>query len=135
MLTWHTFDRGVINSFGAYQEYYSSDLLRDRSASQISWVGTIQGFLLEVLGIFVGPLFDLGYFHSLIFIGSFLIVLGTMLLSLCTTYWQIVLAQGICIGLGSGLIFVPGVAIVAASFTRRRPIAIGLVASASSVGK
>ena len=125
----------MVNSFGAYQEYYSSGLLKDRSASQISWIGTIQGFLLEVMGIFVGPMFDVGYFHSLIYTGSFLIVLGTMLLSLCTAYWQIMLTQGICVGLGSGLIFVTSVAIVAAAFTKRRAIAIGLVASASSVGK
>lgn len=131
----NNFDRGVINSFGAYQEYYSSGLLKDRSASQISWIGTIQGFLLEVMGIFVGPMFDVGYFHSLLYTGSFLIVLGTMLLSLCTAYWQVMLAQGICIGIGGGLVFVPSVAIVAAFFTSRRPIAIGLVVSASSVGK
>lgn len=87
------------------------------------------------MGIFVGPMFDVGYFHSLIYTGSFLIVLGTMLLSLCTAYWQIMLTQGICVGLGSGLIFVTSVAIVAAAFTKRRAIAIGLVASASSVGK
>ncbi len=45
------------------------------------------------------------------------------------------LAQGICIGLGSGLIFVPGVSIIAALFTKRRTMAIGIVSSASSVGQ
>ncbi|KAL8653329.1 MAG: hypothetical protein Q9226_003892 [Calogaya cf. arnoldii] len=94
---------GAINSFGAYQEHYASTLLSTSSASSISWIGTIQGFLQEAMGLFIGPVFDSGYFHSLIYAGSSLVVLGTMALSMCTTYWQVVLAQGLCIGLGTGM--------------------------------
>ena len=127
--------RGVINSFGIYQEFYQSGLLKDKSPSSISWIGTVQSCLLEVVGVFVGPVYDKGHFYALVYCGSCLIVLGTMTLSLCTTYWQIFLAQGLCVGLGSGLVFIPGVSIIAALFTKRRAIAIGIISSASSIGE
>ena len=123
----------MINSFGIYQEYYQSGLLKDESASSISWIGTVQGCLIEIVGVFVGPVYDKGHFRALVYSGSCLIVLGTMTLSICTTYWQIFLAQGLCIGLGGGLVFIPGVTIIAALFTKRRAIAIGIVSSASSI--
>lgn len=126
--------RGIINSFGAYQEYYSSALLNNSSASLISWIGTIQGFLVEAMGLFIGPVFDSCYFHSLIYAGSVLVVLGTMALSICNNYWQVFLAQGLCIGLGTGMVFVPSVSVVTTGFNRKRAIAIGIVSSASSLG-
>ena len=36
-----------------------------------------------------------GYLRVLLIVGSFGIVFGHMMLSLCTTYWQALLAQGI----------------------------------------
>jgi hypothetical protein len=39
----------------------------------------IQSFLLLVVGIFTGALFDAGHFRSLLIIGNFLVVLGMML--------------------------------------------------------
>lgn len=35
-----------------------------------------QSFLLVIVGVVAGPLFDLGYFHQLIFLGSVLVVFG-----------------------------------------------------------
>ena len=127
--------RGLLNSFGAYQAYYSTAFLDDKSSSAISWIGTIQAFLLEIIGVVVGPFFDRGYFHTLIYAGTFLVVFGMMMLSLCSAYWQVVLTQGICVGLGSGLVFVPSVAVVTAAFTKKRAVAVGIVSSASSLGK
>lgn len=127
--------RGLTNSFGVYQEFYSSELLSNQSSSAISWIGTIQGCLLELIGILVGPLFDRGYFRSLIWIGSFLVIFGTMMLSFCTTYWQVFLAQGVCIGLGSGIVVIPSVSIITAAFSKRRAIAIGVCSSGSSIGE
>ena len=127
--------RGFINSFGSYQEYYSAVLLKDHSSSSISWIDTVQGFLIEFVGVLVGPIFDRGHFHMLIYLGSFLVVLGNVILSFYSKYWQIFLAQGIYIGLSSGSLFVPCISIVAAAFTKRRALAIGITTSASSIGK
>jgi predicted MFS family arabinose efflux permease len=57
-----------------------------------------------------------------------------MMLSISHNYWQVMLAQGICMGLGCGLIFVPSIAILPTYFSTRRAIALGIAASGSSLG-
>ncbi|KAI8716203.1 hypothetical protein NCS52_00913400 [Fusarium sp. LHS14.1] len=127
---------GIINSFGAYQTYYMSGLLDRSSASSISWLGSVQSFLVMFISVVAGPLFDAGYFRALITVGSSLVVLGYMLLSLCAEnkYWQVMLAQGVCISIGSGIIFVPSVAVLTQYFDTRLSFAVGIAASGSSVG-
>lgn len=44
------------------------------------------------------------------------------------------LAQGFCIGLGGGMLFVPSVAILPTYFSTKIGLAIGLAASGSSMG-
>lgn len=123
-----------MNTFAVFQTYYQTSLLKSHSASEISWIGTFQAFLLVAFSIVAGPIFDRGHFHTLIIVGTFLTVFGTMMTSLATQYWQIFLAQGFCIGLGAGCIFLPSVALVATYFSTRRALAIGVVASGGSFG-
>jgi MFS family permease len=123
-----------VNTFAVYQTYYAADLLSKHSASEISWIGTFQAFLLVFLSLAVGPIFDRGYFYTLIVVGTFLSVFGMMMLSLATEYWQVFLAQGVCVGVGLGCLFLPSVALVATYFTTRRALAIGIVASGGSIG-
>jgi len=125
---------GLVNSYGVFQAHYSVAELRNESESNISWIGSIQAFLLLIVGIATGPLFDAGYFYALLGTGSFLIVFGMYMTSLCTVYWQFMLAQGVTIGLGSGCLFVPSVAIVSTYFTTKKSLATGLAASGSSLG-
>ena len=87
------------------------------------------------MGVAIGPIFDRGYLHTLVYTGSFLIVFGMVMLSLCVTYWQVLLAQGTCVGIGMGLVFVPSIAVVTATFEKKRAIAVGIAATASSVGE
>ncbi len=87
-----------------------------------------------IVGSIAGPIYDMGYAHELLLVGSFLIVFGQMMLSLCSTYWQVLLAQGISIGVGTGCIFVSGVAILSTYFSTRLATATGLAASGSSIG-
>ena len=125
---------GIVNTFGTYQTYYELDLLKTSSPSNISWIGSIQATLLLFVGSLAGPIYDAGYVHSLLFMGSFLVVFGQMMLSLCTSYWQVMLAQGVSIGMGSGLLFVPGVAILSTYFSTKLATAVGLAAAGSSIG-
>ena len=126
--------RGIINTFGSYQAYYTSDLLLNSSPSAISWIGSIQAFLLLLVGALTGPIYDAGYFRALLIGGSFLLVLGQMMLSLCHEYWQVLLAQAFCMGIGCGALFIPAVAILSTYFTTRIGTAVGIAASGSSLG-
>src|ERR1700744_3407612 len=126
--------RGIVNSYGVFQTFYVTSLLKLHSASEISWIGTTQAFILVALSLVVGPILDRGYFRSLLITGTFLTTFGTMMTSLGTQYWQIFLAQGISVGLGSGCFFLPSVALVATYFTTRRALAIGITAAGGSIG-
>jgi len=121
---------GVINTFGVFQAYYEAELLKSHSSSEISWIGSTQAALLFLVGVFAGPLYDAGYFRQLLLGGLFLIVLGQFMTSLCTAYWQVMLAQGITMGVGMGMTFLPSAAILGQYFSRHRALALGL----SSVG-
>ncbi|QDS71643.1 hypothetical protein FKW77_007480 [Venturia effusa] len=125
---------GFTLTFGAFQTYYQHDFLKDSSPSAISWIGTVQSWLLILVGVLSGPLFDLGWFRPMLVIGNLFVVFGIFMLSLCKTYWQVFLAQGVCMGLGAGLLYVPSLALVGLSFSSKRAIAQGIVTSGIAVG-
>jgi MFS family permease len=55
--------------------------------------------------------------------------------SISKTYWEVLLAQAICMGIGLGCLFVPSVAIVSTYFSTKKAFAMGIAASGSSLGK
>lgn len=88
-----------------------------------------------MVGALTGPIYDAGYFRELLIGGSVLVVLGQMMLSLCKNYWQVLLAQAFAVGIGTGALFVPSVAILNTYFTTKIATAVGIAASGSSFGK
>jgi len=67
-------------------------------------------------------------------IGSILEVVGLFMLSLSETYLQIFLSQGVCVGLGMGFLFLPGVSVVQHHFLKRRAFVNGIAATGSAIG-
>ena len=82
-----------------------------------------------------GPFFDMGYLRTLLVLGTFLNVFGMMMTSICTTYWQAFLAQGVAVGIGNGCLFLPSVAIVSQYFTTKKAFAFGIASTGSSIGQ
>ena len=122
-----------MNMYGVYQAYYSTSLASS-SASAISWIGSIQAFLLFLVGTLVGPIYDSGYVRSLLAVGSFLSVFGLFMTSICHQYWQYLLAQGVVTGTGFGCLFLPGVTIVSQYFDTKKAFATGVASLGSSIG-
>lgn len=127
--------RGLTNSFGVFETFYTEDLLTTSSSSTISWIGSIQLFLTMIVGVFAGWFLDAGHLKTLLALGTFLEIFGMMMTSLSTKYYQILLAQGICVGLGSGFLGLTSVAVIPLYFSKRRMIATGIAATGSSLGK
>jgi hypothetical protein len=98
---------GLVNSFGVFQAYYEAELLSDYSPPSIAIIGTLEGALLLIVGVVSGPLFDKGYFKPTLVFASFGLVFALMMLSLSTEYYQVLLTQGILLGLCSGLLYIP----------------------------
>lgn len=127
---------GLINSYGVFQDYYETTLLRDSSPSVISLIGALQLFLLYGLGPVLGRVFDVHGLRVLMPLGSVITVFAMMMVSLGqeNQTYQFFLSQGILFGIGVALVFTPGLAVIGHWFRRKRAFAIGIVASGSSLG-
>jgi MFS family permease len=93
---------------GAFQDYYQASLLKEYSASTISWIPSLQIFFMMALGPFIGLIYDKYGPRWLIIGGTFLHVFGLMMTSISTEYYQILLSQGVCSAVGVSAIFQPG---------------------------
>ena len=123
---------GYINSFGVFQTYYVVAL--KHPPSDISWIGSLQIFLLFFIGTFSGRATDYGLFKPTFILGCAFQLLGVFMTSISTKYWHILLAQGICSGIGNGLVFCPALALVSTYFSKNRSLAIGIGASGTATG-
>ncbi|KAK1547700.1 hypothetical protein CPAR01_01667 [Colletotrichum paranaense] len=125
---------GLLNGFGAFQTYYETTLLKSDSSSAIAWIGSVQVFFLMAGGVIFGPLYDLGYARSMLLTGTFLVVFGFMMTSISTQYYQFLLAQGFCVGIGSSCLYIVAITLVPPYFTARRALAMGVATVGSSLG-
>lgn len=123
---------GYITTFGVFQTYYVTAL--GHPPSDISWIGSVQIFLLFFVGTFSGRLTDYGLFRPTFVLGSIFLLVGVFMTSLSTTYWQLFLSQGIATGLGNGLLFCPILAVLSTYFSTKRAVAIGIAASGTATG-
>lgn len=126
--------QGIVSSYGSYQTWYEDSILSTSSSFQVSTIGALQSFFMVFLGFLAGPIFDKGHFKLLVRSGSVLMILGTITQGLSSRYWQLLLSQGVCVGLGMGCLAVPSVAVPSAWFTTRLSLANGIIVSASGFG-
>lgn len=124
----------LILGAGVFQTFYEVNSLSNKTSTQISWIGGLQSFLLVFVGVLSGPIYDAGCLRFLNLAGNSLVVLGLIMTSLCTKYWQVILTQGLVTGLGCGMLFVPATAVVPQYFVRRRNLASTLAAAGSGFG-
>ncbi|KAI0201488.1 putative MFS monocarboxylate transporter [Astrocystis sublimbata] len=127
---------GFLLTSGVFQTYYEKVLISEYSSSSIAWISTTCAFIILSAGVITGPLYDNGFYRAILLFGSLLQVVGVMLLSLCTQYYQLFLCHAICIGLGAGIVFTPSVAAATACLPvpAVRAKAMGLMACGSSIG-
>lgn len=127
---------GAIQSYGVYQDYYTRVSLNEYPTSDVSWIGSIQIFFLFSLGLVSGKLFDLGYFRHLLAVGTLIYLFCSFMLSLVKPhhFYQNILAQGIGMGTGMGILFLPSLSVSAHYFRRKRGITMGIILTGSSVG-
>lgn len=85
----------MMNAYGTFQTFYQLQLLSTTTSSDIAWIGSTQAFLLFLVSIVAGPLFDAGRLRSLLWVGSGLVVVGMFLVSITSQYWQVFLTQAI----------------------------------------
>ncbi|KAJ7496845.1 major facilitator superfamily domain-containing protein [Mycena latifolia] len=130
--TFSTF--GYVNAWGVFQAYYEETLLKDSSASNIAWIGSIQYSMVFIPALVSGHYFDRGHLRVPFFIASVGVVVATFLVAQCTQYWHFLLCQGFLVGISSGMLFGPIIAVIGHWFKKRRGLATGILATGSSIG-
>ncbi|KDQ09189.1 hypothetical protein BOTBODRAFT_179205 [Botryobasidium botryosum FD-172 SS1] len=131
LLVFSTF--GFANSW-VFQEYYGTTILKTSSPSAISWIASIQYFLIFLPSAFVGRLLDRGHLRLPLLISSIIFIASVFSIAQCKKYWQFMLVQGVILGLSGGFVFGPSISLMNHWFKRRRATAYGLVAAGASVG-
>ncbi|KAL7945480.1 major facilitator superfamily domain-containing protein [Trichoderma barbatum] len=124
---------GFSNSFGTFTEYYLTHQLRHRSPDDVAWIGSLSAFLQFFVGMVGGPLFD-RYGSKVIHPAAAIYIFAVMMLSLCKTYWEIMLVQGVLMGVTMGFLQFPAMASVSQYFDKKRAAAFGVAISGSSIG-
>lgn len=123
---------GFFTSFGVFQTYYQTTL--GIPSSTISWIGSLQVFLLFAIGTFTGRATDAGYFRHSYITGAVFQVVGVFTMAESTKLWQLFLSQALCLGISNGLQFCPAMALVSTYFVKRRAFALGVTALGSCTG-
>jgi len=125
---------GWVNCIGIFQEYYQQNLLVEFSSSIVSWIPSLEVFMMFFGGPFFGKISDSYGPRWILVAGTFLHVFGLMMTSLSTKYYQFILAQGIVSAIGASAIFFASMNSVTTWFFKKRATAFGIMASGSSLG-
>ncbi|KAF7360295.1 MFS general substrate transporter [Mycena venus] len=126
---------GYLFSFGVYETFYALEYLTNHTPSSIAWIGSFQLMMPFALGIVSGKLFDSGYFHWLQIIGGFIFTFSLFMLSLAKRKSVLSdIPEGLGMGIGLGLTFVPACGIPSHHFAKRRAFAIGMTLSGTAAG-
>ncbi|TKW59586.1 Riboflavin transporter MCH5 [Colletotrichum tanaceti] len=125
---------GFITAFGAFQTYYRGLFPKSVTDQAISYIGSMQIFLLFLLGTVSGRLIDAGYFRTILITGFVFQIGGVFGASFSSQYWQFLLSQGIATGIGNGMHFTALVWLVSQYFTKKRGLALGISSCGAPIG-
>lgn len=127
---------GFANSYGVFQEYYSSSDAWAASSSTTGVIGTTLTGIIYCSMPFLFAVFTNKYArwrkHGA-FIGTAISIGGLVSSSLATSAWQLVITQGVLQALGSTLLYSSTTIFVDEWFLRRKGFAYGVMLSAKSV--
>ncbi|KAI2631497.1 MFS general substrate transporter [Hypomontagnella submonticulosa] len=125
---------GLVNCVGVFVNYYVDGPLASYGASSVSWITSIQVFMMSGLNAVMGRLYDRYGPRYLLIIGTLVYIFGLMMLSLSTQYYQILLSQSIVSAVGMSAVFNSAMNSVMGWFFKKRAAALGIMVSGSSLG-
>ncbi|CAI7584886.1 unnamed protein product [Penicillium glandicola] len=130
----------LIFSFGVYQAIYEemaqtpNTPFTNTSSSIISLIGTLSIAVMSLGGPFIMTWAKLYSPQIVIMAGGLVFALGCILASVSQHAWQFTLTQGILVGLGTCMAYVPTMSVVPGWFDGRRGLAMGVVIAGSACG-
>lgn len=127
---------GLNFAFGVYQELYESldGPFAEATPAQIDLIGTL-GVSLMTIGAPFASAWTKSYSpRSITIIGGVIFALANILASFSQTLWQFVLTQGLLLGCGTCLAYIPAVTVAPGWFKEKRGLAMGIVLSGTGIG-
>jgi MFS family permease len=127
---------GLNFAFGVYQELYETigGPFQGVSSAQIDLIGTL-GVSMMTIGAPFASAWAKSYGPCKVtLLGGTLFAAGNVLASFGTQLWHFILAQGVLLGCGTCLTYIPSVTVAPAWFDKRRGLALGIALSGTGVG-
>ncbi|KAL9602762.1 MAG: hypothetical protein Q9219_001605 [cf. Caloplaca sp. 3 TL-2023] len=127
---------GLNFAFGVYQELYESldGPFAGASPAEIDLIGTLAVSLMT-LGAPYASAWTKSYSpRTMTLIGAVLFSLANLLASFGQELWHFILTQGLLLGCGTCLAYIPAVTVAPGWFQARRSLAMGIVLSGTGVG-
>ncbi|KAK4993395.1 hypothetical protein LTR66_006009 [Elasticomyces elasticus] len=133
--TLNCFTWGVAASYGVYLSYYLADQTYPEAAPlDYAFIGGLEfGVAMLIAPAATILTRELGKRFCMIS-GLILHAAGFIAASFARRIWQLYLSQGLCIGIGIGLMFIPSSAILPQWFLKRRSLANGISSAGSGIG-
>ena len=127
---------GLNFAFGIYQELYESmgGPFENASPAQIDLIGTLAVSVMTIGAPFASAWARSYKPRTVTLWGAALFALGNVLASFGQKLWHFVVAQGLIMGCGTCLSYIPAVTIAPAWYDRRRGLAMGIILSGTGVG-
>ncbi|KAJ2955838.1 hypothetical protein NQZ79_g8213 [Umbelopsis isabellina] len=127
---------GLNFAFGVYQELYETTggPFQDASPAQIDLIGTLAVSLMTIGAPFASAWTKSYGPCKVTVLGATLFAAGNILASFGTQLWHFILAQGVLLGCGTCLTYIPSVTVAPGWFDKRRGLALGIALSGTGVG-
>ena len=127
---------GLNFAFGVYQELYESlgGPFADANPAQIDLIGTLSVSLMTIGAPYASAWTKSYSPRTIISIGAVLFALANVLASFSKALWQFILTQGLLLGCGTSLVYIPAVTVAPGWFKERRGLAMGVVLSGTGIG-
>ncbi|KAL8826044.1 MAG: hypothetical protein Q9170_007557 [Blastenia crenularia] len=127
---------GLNFAFGVYQELYESldGPFAGANPAQIDLIGTLAVSLMTIGAPYASAWTKSYSPKTITLVGAAIFALANLLASFGQRLWHFILTQGLLLGCGTCLAYIPAVTIAPGWFQERRGLAMGIVLSGTGVG-
>ena len=129
------FTWGIIASFGVFLAFYlDNDVFPGGTDLDYAFIGGLNFSVAMLMAPIATYTCRRWYFKWTLGVGVSCLGGGFIAASFAKEIWQLFLSQGLLVGIGCGLIYVPSLPIISQWFGKRRALANGISSAGSGIG-
>ncbi|PMD38794.1 major facilitator superfamily protein [Hyaloscypha variabilis F] len=133
--TINAFTWGVLSSYGVYLSYYlQNNVFPDGTSFDFALTGGLNFSMAMIVSPLATALTRRSGVHLPMALGILCQTSGFITASFAHRIWQLYLSQGLLVGFGIGLTWIPSIAVLPQWFQKRRSMANGICSAGSGIG-